>query len=66
MTLFSTVSADAPVYVVEILMVGGAISGYWATGNDIIEPIPASIIIIEITQANIGRLIKNLPIFNYF
>jgi len=32
-TLFSTVSAEAPVYVAVIEMDGGAICGYWETGR---------------------------------
>src|SRR5579862_2802172 len=41
-------------------MVGGATSGYCATGSARIDAIPASMITIEITHAKTGRLAKNL------
>src|SRR5689334_7946797 len=37
---------------------GGAISGYCSIGRSRIEPAPASMITIEITQAKIGRSTK--------
>jgi hypothetical protein len=37
---------------------GGAIGGYWDTGNLRIERAPASMTRIAITQAKIGRLMK--------
>jgi hypothetical protein len=38
---------------------GGAMAGYCETGNVLIARTPASIMIIAITQAKMGRLIKN-------
>ena len=37
---------------------GGAMSGYCATGSERIAPMPASMITIAITQAKIGRSMK--------
>src|SRR6478672_7614859 len=39
---------------------GGATLGYCATGSTRIDAAPASMITIEITHANTGRLAKNL------
>src|SRR3569832_2268889 len=59
-TLFSTVSADAPTYEAEMFTLGGATSGYCATGSTMIEATPASMITIVITHAKTGRFAKNL------
>jgi hypothetical protein len=40
--------------------VGGAISGYWATGNVNSAMLPASTMTMDNTEAKIGRLMKNL------
>ena len=39
---------------------GGAIGGYWETGSVLIASRPASMIMMAITQAKIGRFMKNL------
>ena len=36
----------------------GATSGYWATGSEMIAPMPTSMMMIAITQAKIGRSMK--------
>src|SRR3569833_145801 len=59
-TLFSTVSAAAPTYEAEMFTLGGATSGYCATGSTMIEATPASMITIVITLAKTGRFAKNL------
>src|ERR1043166_5484359 len=59
-TLFSTVSADAPGYAAPMLTLGSATSGYCATGSTRIDAMPARITAIVITQAKTGRLAKNL------
>src|SRR5262249_9059129 len=59
-TLFSTVSADAPGYPAEMLTLGSATSGYCATASASIAARPASMMTIEITLANTGRLAKTL------
>src|SRR5512143_3937347 len=58
MTLSSTVLAEAPVYWARIVIEGGAIGGYWATGSFTIAMTPPSIIAIAMTQAKTGRLRK--------
>jgi hypothetical protein len=45
---------------VETCIVGGAISGYSATGRDFKVTSPEITIIIEITAAKMGRFIKKL------
>src|SRR5204862_8248152 len=42
-----------------MLTLGGATLGYCATGSARIDATPASMITIEITHANTGRLAKN-------
>src|SRR5271170_2306747 len=42
-----------------MMTVGGAISGYWATGSTCAAMRPASVMMIEMTPAKIGRLMKN-------
>jgi hypothetical protein len=37
---------------------GGAIGGYWETGRVLMESSPASMIMMAITHAKIGRLMK--------
>ena len=44
------------------MTVGGAICGYWAMDNLKAAAIPAKTIMIEITAAKMGRVIKNLLI----
>src|SRR5215472_15196328 len=41
-----------------MLICGGAMSGYWATGRKAIERAPASMITMAMTQAKIGRSMK--------
>ena len=43
-----------------MVICGGAIGGYWETGSVLIASRPASMIMMAITQAKIGRLMKNL------
>ncbi len=45
-----------------MLIVGGVISGDCSTGRKYIEPRPHSAIMIESTEANTGRSMKNLEI----
>ena len=44
-----------------MVTVGGAIFGYIETGNCVIESAPAIMMVIAITQAKIGRPMKNPP-----
>src|SRR6185437_7137180 len=41
-----------------MLICGGAMSGYWATGRKAIDRAPASMITMAMTQAKIGRSMK--------
>ena len=59
MTEFSTVSADAPVYCAPMVTRGGAISGYCSKGSVLIDKAPASMMTMAMTQAKMGRLMKN-------
>jgi hypothetical protein len=59
-TVSSSVWADAPGYVALIAMVGGAIAGYCETGSARIDSTPASMMVIAITHAKIGRSMKYL------
>ena len=59
-TLFSMVCAEAPGYLVVIRTDGGATSGYWEMGSLRTEIAPASMMTMAITQAKMGRSIKNL------
>src|SRR5512136_1021399 len=61
-TVSCTVWAEAPGYVALIVIWGGAIGGYWETGRVLIASKPASMTIIAITTAKIGRFMKNLGI----
>src|SRR5205085_811801 len=53
-TLFVTTSALAPGYVALTVICGGVISGYWAMGRLNIATAPASVMTIEMTDAQIG------------
>ena len=58
MTLFSTVSALAPVYVADTRTVGGAMLGNCSIGNWISPNMPSATINTEMTPASMGRSIK--------
>src|SRR4051812_44941265 len=62
-TVSATVSALAPGYCPDTLMVGGAISGYCATGKREYATPPRMMITIAITEAKIGRSMKKCEIF---
>src|SRR5512141_469201 len=57
-TVEATTSALAPGYWPDTVMVGGAISGYCATGSRKNATPPRITNTIETTEAKIGRLIK--------
>src|SRR3982750_539648 len=57
-TVCEMVSALAPGYTVEMVMVGGEISGYCETGSDCEAMTPASVMRIARTDAKIGRSMK--------
>ena len=57
-TLFSTVSAEAPGYEASIEIEGGAMGGYWETERFLIASRPRVINAMEMTQAKTGRLRK--------
>ena len=59
-TVSCTVWAEAPGYMALMVICGGAIGGYWETGRVLIASRPASMTMMAITQAKIGRLMKNL------
>ena len=59
-TVSCTVWADAPGYMALMVICGGAIGGYCETGSVLIDRRPASMTMMAITQAKIGRFIKNL------
>ncbi len=54
----ATTFESAPGYEAETCTVGGAISGYWATGRNQTAMPPASVITIDSTEAKIGRKMK--------
>src|SRR6266404_43661 len=58
-TVLCTVSAEAPGKVTVICTAGGAILGYCATGKVTTARAPAIIRTMAITQAKIGRSMKN-------
>src|SRR5262252_3348138 len=58
-TVRESVSALAPGSVAVIVTVGGAISGYCAIGRTCEATRPASVKMIEMTDAKIGRSMKN-------
>src|SRR5947209_8645178 len=57
-TVSATTSALAPGKLADTSMVGGAISGYCATGSVTSVTRPASVTMIDSTDAKIGRLMK--------
>src|SRR5215468_11000946 len=57
-TVEATTSALAPGYWPVTLMIGGAISGYWATGRRANATAPRITNTIETTAAKIGRSMK--------
>src|SRR5258705_1512977 len=57
-TVEATTSALAPGYWPVTLMIGGAISGYWATGRRTNATTPRITNTIERTAAKIGRSMK--------
>src|SRR3981189_1819235 len=61
-TVEATVSALAPGYWPVTLMIGGAISGYWATGSRENETTPRITKTIDTTPAKIGRSMKKCEI----
>src|SRR5450631_3661649 len=63
-TVSCTVWADAPGYTALMVICGGAIGGYWETGSVLTASRPASMIMMAITQAKIGRLMKKRGIEN--
>ena len=63
-TVSLTTEALAPTYVVETLMVGGEIRGYWATGSESPANTPMMTNAIAMTMAKIGRRIKNFGKIN--
>src|SRR5216684_5403101 len=62
----STVSASAPVKVVETMIWGGMIVGYCATGRLRIARRPPTTVMIEMTIATMGRLTKKRDISHPF
>src|SRR5207253_10601035 len=58
----STVTASAPVKVALTMIWGGMIDGYCATGSVRIANRPATTVMIEMTIATIGRLMKKRAI----
>src|SRR5215467_1834849 len=61
-TDFSRVTASAPTYVACSRISGGAMFGNIAIGSCTIAITPRITMMIEITMATIGRLMKNLAI----
>src|SRR6516165_8399366 len=61
-TVDATTSALAPGYWPETLMIGGAISGYCATGRRVKETPPRMTKTIDTTAAKIGRSMKKCEI----
>ena len=61
-TVEATTSAPAPGYCPVTLMVGGAMSGYWATGSRENDTRPRITNTIETTAAKIGRSMKKWEI----
>ena len=62
-TVFIMVSALAPGNVAVTMMVGGVILGYCSIGNCREAANPARTIMIDKTDAKIGRVIKNFAMF---
>src|ERR1700748_724173 len=63
MTVSAIVFGEAPGYVPLITTVGGTISGYSLMGSSGMATRPAVRMRIEMTDAKIGRSIKNAEIF---
>src|SRR6476620_1497469 len=61
-TVEATTSALAPGYWPDTLMMGGAISGYWATGSRVNDTPPMITNTTETTAAKIGRSMKKCEI----
>src|SRR6516164_3946147 len=61
-TVEATTSALAPGYWPFTLMIGGAISGYWATGSRVNDTEPRMTKTIDTTAAKIGRSMKKCEI----
>src|ERR1700722_2842656 len=57
-TVSATTRALAPGYDAETSTVGGAISGYWATGRVNSAMLPPSTIKMDSTEPEMGRLMK--------
>src|SRR3974377_2166976 len=57
-TVVATTSALAPGYCPETVIVGGAISGYCATGSRVKATTPRITMTIDTTEAKIGRSMK--------
>src|SRR3954452_24880581 len=55
----SSVCALAPTYVAWIRISGGTMLGNWAIGRMNIETAPTSTMMMAITMATMGRLMKN-------
>src|ERR1043165_6308483 len=62
-TVVATTSALAPGYCPLTLMIGGAISGYCATGRRMNDTPPRIMNTIDSTEAKIGRSMKKCEIF---
>src|SRR5712675_2445858 len=58
-TVSATTSALAPGYDADTSTVGGAMSGYCATGSVRMAIAPPSTMTMDSTEAKIGRLMKN-------
>src|SRR5512134_356842 len=58
-TVCSSVDDEAPGYVALTVIAGGAIAGYCETGSRNTELPPASMTMIAMTHAKIGRSMKN-------
>ena len=61
-TVLVNVSALAPGNVAVISTVGGAICGYWAMGSCSAATSPANTMMMDSTDAKIGRVMKNLVV----
>jgi len=61
-TLSSTVLEDAPGYVALMVTAVGAIFGYCDMGRLTMDKMPASMMMMAMTQAKTGRSMKNLAI----
>jgi hypothetical protein len=57
-TVSSSVLDDAPGYVAEMAIAGGAMVGYWAMGSVRTAITPASIVMMASTHAKMGRSMK--------